>query len=234
MVVNEVFLSLQGEGKYTGVPSVFYRLSHCNLRCAWGSNLCDTPTTSWNSEGTKTTVLEAVEEINKLDPNCEHCVITGGEPFLWNEELERLCIILKEYNKIITIETNATLYRNVPADLISMSPKLSSSTPSKELDQKWNIRHERDRLNYDVIRSFFRSHQVQMKFVISDESDLEEIYKIQNDLSIPSNKIYLMAEGLTESEIKEKQNLLAEACIQNGYRYSDRLHIRLWGNKRGT
>lgn len=234
MLVNEVFLSLQGEGKYTGTPSIFYRFSSCNLRCAWGSNLCDTPTTSWNSEGTKTTVLEAVEKINELDPNCEHIVVTGGEPFLYSEELEQLCFILKEQNKIITVETNATIYHNVRADLISMSPKLSSSTPTKEQDPKWSVRHEKDRLNLDVIRKFQRSHQIQVKFVISNESDLEEVLTIKEEVPIPKQKIVLMPEGIDEKDLKDKEQWLSKFCIKNGYRYSDRLHIRLWGNQRGT
>ena len=235
MVRSECFRTIQGEGIFTGYPSVFFRVSHCNLRCAWSqTNLCDTPYTSWDPEGDKVTPLEAAEEIIELADGIDSVVITGGEPFLYNVELEELCLLLKEHNKIITIETNATLYRNVKADLISMSPKLSSSTPTKEQDAKWHERHKRERLNYHVIKSFLRSHRVQAKFVVSNEKDLEEVYFLHREIPIPKTKIVLMPEGLVEEDLKEKQEWLAKYCIDHGYRYSDRLHVRIWGNRRGV
>ena len=235
MIKSECFRTIQGEGLYTGYPSVFFRLSHCNLRCAWSeTNLCDTPYTSWDPEGNKVSPLEAAQEIVDLGINVDHVVITGGEPMLWNEELEQLCLLLKEHKKFITIETNGTLYRNIRADLISMSPKLSSSTPTKEQDAKWHKRHERDRLNYDVIKAWQRSHQIQVKFVIANEKDLEEVYFIQREVPIPVTKIILMPEGLVEDDLKQKQEWLAKYCIEHGYRYSDRLHVRIWGNRRGV
>ena len=235
MIKSECFRTIQGEGLYTGYPSVFFRVSNCNLRCAWSeTNLCDTPYTSWDPEGDKIGVLEAAEEIIHLGVNCDHVVITGGEPFLYAKEIDQLCVILKEHNKIITIETNATIYRNIRADLISMSPKLSSSTPTEKQDAKWHVRHEKHRLNNDVIRSFQRSHQIQVKFVIANEKDLEEVYWIQRQIPIPKHKIVLMPEGLVENDLKQKQEWLAKYCIEQGYRYSDRLHVRIWGNRRGV
>ena len=232
---SECFRTIQGEGLYTGYPSVFFRVSGCNLRCAWSeTNLCDTPYTSWNPEGENVSVLEAAQEIINIGINVDHIVLTGGEPFLYAEELDNLCVLLKEHNKFITIETNGTIYRNVRADLISLSPKLSSSTPTEKQDKKWNVKHEKDRLNYDVIRAFQRSHQIQVKFVISNEKDLEEVYFLQREIPIPITKIVLMPEGLVEDDLKQKQEWLAKYCIEQGYRYSDRLHVRIWGNRRGV
>ena len=235
MVYSEVFLTVQGEGIHTGVPSVFFRVTGCNLRCAWSeTNLCDTPYTSWNPEGNRITVIDAAAEIVKLGRNADHVVITGGEPFLYKDELQDLCSILKEHNKTITIETNATIYKNVKADLISMSPKLASSTPSKEQHKGWHFQHERSRLNTDVIKRFMRSHKVQVKFVVSCEKDLDEINKLRKSIPIPKQKIVLMPEGITTEQVRARQEWLVNYCIKEGYRYSDRLHVQIWNDKRGV
>ena len=101
MFVSEIFKTVQGEGNYCGFPSIFFRVSGCNLRCQFQNedgvtNLCDSDYTSWNPEGSEMSVLESVEAITQLDPNCDHVVITGGEPFIFEKELEQLCAILKE------------------------------------------------------------------------------------------------------------------------------------------
>ena len=236
MFVSEIFKTIQGEGQLLGKPSIFFRTSGCNLRCQFQNdqgvtNLCDTPYTSWTVEGTEMSVLECAKEIVHLGVNCDHVVITGGEPFLFAKELEQLCLILKEHNKIITIETNSTIYHNVKADLISMSPKLASSTP---VIGTWSEKHKKRRINKKVIHKFLTSHQCQIKFVVSRERDLEEIQQLEQELSLPKTKIILMPEGITPEEISEKETWLVEYCRDNGYTYSDRLHIRIWGNKRGV
>lgn len=235
MVYSEAFLTIQGEGQFIGHPSVFFRLTGCNLRCAWSeTNLCDTPYTSWNPEGTKITVLDAAEKIVKLGKKADHVVITGGEPFLYPDELQDLCSILKEHNKKITIETNATIYKNVKADLISMSPKLSSSTPTKEHHESFHKHHERYRLNTGVIKNFIYNHKVQVKFVVSCNEDLNEIEHLRKLIPIPKQKIVLMPEGITTEQVRARQEWLVNYCIREGYRYSDRLHVQIWNDKRGV
>ena len=237
MFVSEIFRTVQGEGAFTGYPSIFFRTSGCNLRCQFQgedgvTNLCDTPYTSWNPEGEEMSVTQAAEKIiYEATGRIDHVVITGGEPFLFADELEQLCIILKEHNKVITIETNATIYKYVKADLISMSPKLASSTP---IVGTWTEKHEKRRINKEVIHSFLGSHRCQIKFVYSRKSDLDEIWKLEQELSLPRNKIVLMPEGITQKEIKSKQKELLEICRDHGYRYSDRLHVRIYGNRRGV
>lgn len=237
MFVSEIFRTVQGEGAFTGHPSVFFRTSGCNLRCQFQdedgvTNLCDTPYTSWNPEGEEMSVLEAAKEIiYKATARIDHVVITGGEPFLFADELEQLCAILKDHNKVITIETNATIYKYVKADLISMSPKLASSTPIKGT---WSKKHEKRRINKEVIHSFLGSHRCQIKFVVARKSDLDEIWKLEQELSLPRNKIVLMPEGITKKEIISKQKWLVETCRDMGYTYSDRLHVRIYGNLRGV
>ena len=227
MKYSEIFHSIQGEGILTGVPSVFFRLSYCNLRCWW----CDTPYTSWKPENKDINVVQALAEILKYD--CSHVVLTGGEPFVWKEELARLVKILKDHDRHITIETNATIYHPVQADLISMSPKLKNSTPSAELDSKWAVKHERERINEEAIKSFLDNNECQVKFVISSEADFAEILEFENRFNLSRERILLMPEGRTKEEIEQKQKFLVEYCIQNRYRFSDRLHTRIWGNIRG-
>ena len=241
MKYSECFKSIQGEGILTGVPSVFFRLSYCNLRCYF----CDTPFTSWKPENKQITVDEALAKI--LSFNCKHVVITGGEPFLWKKELIDLTNRLRNRHYHVTIETNATIYFPTRANLISMSPKLSSSAPSTQLDQKWAIKHERERINDLAIKSFlsqknnkdlhwtFREdYDYQLKFVVAEESDFNEILDFEKKYKISRDRILLMPEGTTKEAIDRKQKPLVEFCIENGYRFCDRMHVRLWGEKRGV
>ena len=238
---SETFISLQGEGVLTGIPSVFFRTSFCNLRC----HFCDSGYTSWNPEDKDITLDEALKQITSY--NCKHVVITGGEPFMWKRELPDLVNRLRNRNHHVTIETNATIYYPTRANLISMSPKLSGSTPSVERDVKWNARHERMRINDKAIRSFLDQkkneelhwtyrdeYDYQVKFVVTTDEDLEEIKEFEEKFKVPREKILLMPEGTTKEDIERKQLPLAEYCIENNYRFCDRMHVRFWGDKRGV
>ncbi len=226
MKYSEIFYTLQGEGQLVGVPSVFFRTSVCNLRCSW----CDTAYTSWYPEDKDISVLEAFNELTKF--GVKHVVITGGEPFLQKKELTTLCKMLSAKGHHITIETNATIFASVQANLISMSPKLSNSTP---LDDKWwKEIHERERLKPDIMRLFQDKYECQAKFVINDIQDIQEVQELAGQIPIPKETIILMPQGIEISEIREREKWLVEVCKETGYRYSPRLHLNIWGNKRGT
>src|SRR3712207_3259884 len=122
MKVSELFYSIQGEGKLTGLPSVFVRASGCNLRCSW----CDTPYASWDPEGDDVPVPNIVREVEAF--GAKHVVLTGGEPMIM-PDIGELCTALKESGHHITIETAANVFKPLPLDLSSLSPKLSNSTP---------------------------------------------------------------------------------------------------------
>src|SRR5438046_2131703 len=145
--IAELFYSIQGEGKLTGVPSVFVRASGCNLRCVW----CDTPYASWNPEGEDVPVDQIVQRVNAY--NCKHVVLTGGEPVIM-PDVSELCAALKQSNHHITIETAATVYKDLAIDLASLSPKLSNSTPTNRESGKYAAMHEKQRLNIPVIQQF--------------------------------------------------------------------------------
>ena len=226
MKFSELFHTIQGEGQLIGVPSVFFRTSYCNLRCVW----CDTPYTSWEPENRDITVEESVAAIAQY--GCKHVVITGGEPFIQTAALIALCRELDKRGHHITIETNATVFAEVAAHLISMSPKLRNSNPP--VDNRFFKRHERERIRHDVIRKFLDAYPCQVKFVVDTPDDLAEIQALQADIGIPAETILLMPQGITPQMLQQKQEWLVELCKANGYRYSPRVHVDIWGDKRGV
>ena len=226
MKYSELFYTIQGEGMLIGVPSVFFRTSYCNLRCIW----CDTPYTSWEPEDKHIPINKILEEITKY--NCRHVVITGGEPFIQGKDLIDLCHELNKEGHHITIETNATVYEDVSAHLISMSPKLRNSNPG--LDNHYHKMHQRKRIQTDVIHKFLDNYTCQLKFVMETPEDLEEIQYLQLEIGIPDEKIVLMPQGISAEETQSKQEWIIELCKQHGYRYSPRVHVDLWSNQRGV
>ncbi len=230
MLISEIFYSLQGEGELTGVPSVFVRTSGCNLRCNW----CDTPYASWNPEGETFSVAEILARIQQYPTH--HVVLTGGEPMI-TKELPALAAAVKALGHHITIETAATVAPDgIACDLASLSPKLKNSTPDDRLPIAWRERHEATRFQPDVLKAWIDRGGYQFKFVISSPVDLEEMETLLSSLqrTIPAHKILLMPEATTLEKMRERATWLGEACKARGYRYAHRLHIELYGNKRGT
>lgn len=241
MKISELFYSIQGEGKRVGVPSFFVRTNNCNLRCMFLSgNLCDTPYTSWSPEDSKNIGDLSVDDIllEYKFFGSKDVVITGGEPSIQSIELTSLCQELKKLNAFVTLETNGTVSGAFLdfVDLISVSPKLSSSTP---FDTKFEKMHSQNRINLDVLRilneySKKLGKDVQWKFVYCNEKDIDEILDLQTKIGFKSNDVYLMPEGVTDSEITNKRTELIDVCKKYGFNYTERLHILIWGNKRGV
>lgn len=230
MKIAEIFFSVQGEGLLTGVPSVFIRTSGCNLRCVW----CDTPYTSWKPEGQQMSVAEIVARTEELiGPSpARHAVLTGGEPMLLPESVE-LTQALKAKGFHITVETAGTVFQPVLCDLMSISPKLANSTPRD--DAFWSSKHEELRLNVPVLTQLMQAYEHQLKFVVSSEADLPEIESLLAQLPpTPRDKVLLMPEGRSAAELNARSLALAEVCKQTGYRLTPRLHVYLWGDKRGV
>jgi 7-carboxy-7-deazaguanine synthase len=229
MKLAELFYSIQGEGKLVGVPSVFVRASGCNLRCVW----CDTPYASWSPEGEDVAVAEIVRRVGEF--SARHVVLTGGEPMIMPDIVE-LCHSLHEKNHHITIETAATVFHPLKLDLASLSPKLSNSTPNDREGGKFVAMHERQRMNLPVIQQFIdTSPEFQLKFVVSEERDLEEIAQILRQLKhVAPSDVLLMPEGTDAATLDSRAGWISEICKRTGYRYCPRLHVALYGNRRGT
>ncbi|MEM9479947.1 MAG: 7-carboxy-7-deazaguanine synthase QueE [Verrucomicrobiota bacterium] len=231
MRISEIFYSVQGEGTLVGVPSVFVRTSGCNLRCRW----CDTMYASWKPEGENATVEEVLEEVVRHP--AKHVVLTGGEPMVANG-IHELAAALHSAGKHITIETAGTVLPDgIACDLASLSPKLSNSTPETgEIHDKWIDQHEARRLQPDVLAAWVELYSFQLKFVVREAGDIEEIEELIASIgsSISSDRVLLMPEG-TESEVLQaRTDLVVELCQKKGYRFCPRLHIELFGNTRGT
>lgn len=229
MKLAELFYSIQGEGKLAGVPSVFVRASGCNLRCAW----CDTPYASWEPEGDEVPVEQILRRIGEFP--ARHVVLTGGEPMIM-ADVEELCEAVHAGGYHLTIETAATVYRPVKVDLASLSPKLSNSRPHQREGGRFARVHEEHRLNFTVIQQFIESApEFQLKFVVCGQEDLVEIESILDQLKgwKPAD-VLLMPEGVDAESLGQRSAWISEICRAKGFRFCPRLHVLLYGNRRGT
>jgi 7-carboxy-7-deazaguanine synthase len=226
MWIAEVFESIQGEGRYLAIPSGFIRTSGCNLRC-W---FCDTPYTSWNPEGKERSIASLLAEAETW--SCQHAVVTGGEPLL-SPEIASLTQGLRDRGFTITIETAGTISRaDVLADLMSISPKRSNSTPR---NTAWEQRHEQRRHRPEVIRHLTSAYDYQLKFVIDTPEDIRDVDAYMAEFSeLDPAKIYLMPQGTQQAGLEQKLIWIREAASRRGWNVTPRLHIELFGNQRGT
>jgi len=181
--------------------------------------------------------MEIEEIADKVEEYaCGHVVLTGGEPMV-AKGIHQLAARLKQLGKHITIETAATILpEEIACDLASLSPKLSNSTPDEEVAGAWRDRHEKRRLQPQVIRDWIQDYNYQLKFVVASENDLEEIRELLSAVGaeITPAKILLMPEGTDVRTIRKRSLELIDICKRHGYRYCDRLHIHLFGNTKGT
>jgi len=240
----EIFHSLQGEGVSAGCPAVFIRASRCNLHCVW----CDTDHT-WNFQGTpwphrkdsqpgyakfdrgretfEASPAEAAARLLQFD--CRRVVITGGEPLLQQEDFLEMIHELRRHrpDALFEIETNGT--RAPLPELaneihqFNISPKLANSGVPREL-----------RLIDAAIRALAALPQSWFKFVVSEPTDLAEIDEFLSEFGIEAGRVILMPEGRDAASLEARTAWLAGECLKRGCRCGDRLHVRLWGDQRGT
>lgn len=230
--ISETFTSIQGEGKLTGVPSFFIRVSGCNLRCKW----CDTPYASWEPEKSSISLDALLAQAHAS--GIRHAILTGGEPMLF-DAIVPLAQRLRDAAFHITIETAGTIARpGLPCDLWSISPKLAHSTPvgdPRDPSGRWAVLHEERRLNIPALRALLdQPGDHQLKFVVSSPDDLLEIETLLRTLgTVSPADVLLMPEGLAPPPPSSLDWLVA-ACVQRGYRLCRRLHLDLFGHRRGT
>jgi 7-carboxy-7-deazaguanine synthase len=222
--IAEIFYSIQGEGALIGTPSVFVRTSGCNLRCTW----CDTPYTSWTPEGEERSLDSVVEEVDGY--GAAHVVVTGGEPMI-APEIEELTHRLSQH---VTIETAGTVDTPVRCDLMSISPKLANSTPHDRDGGRWAQQHERLRYQPEILKRLIQLYPYQLKFVIVDPGDLAQVRAMVEEIGAAANRVMLMPEGVDAAALAERGRWLAEVAKREGFRFTPRLHIDLWGNRRGV
>ncbi|RKF21093.1 7-carboxy-7-deazaguanine synthase QueE [Altericroceibacterium spongiae] len=231
----EIFASLQGEGPSMGKPCTFIRLSRCNLACEW----CDTAYT-WHFEGDNRphrrdpTYPRAANQLTLSEEDAarqiaafgqDRLIITGGEPLLQGAALARMLGHLP--GMIVEIETNGSVAPHPALDpLVSqynVSPKLAHSGNPADLA-----------LNPERLAHWTQEPRATFKFVIAEPADVDEVLALQKAHTIPSAKIMLMAEGTEADVLEQRESWLAEICIAQKLTLSKRLHIRLFGDTRGT
>ncbi len=222
----EIFISIQGEGVCAGTPCVFIRLASCNLSCTW----CDTKYTwDWkNYEYTDHVITLDNDDIySKIEEyKLKHVVITGGEPLLQQQALMPLIISLSKNSYTIEIETNGTIDPIMPIFKLvnqwNISPKLSNAGNSQDKHAELGIFTK------------YKSHpNAYLKIVIVEPDDVSEAIKLAKSLGFPTDRLILMPEGATGPELMNRSKWLSDYCIQNGLRYSSRLHVLLWQGVRG-
>ena len=226
--ISEIFYSIQGEGRLAGLASVFVRLAGCPLRCWW----CDTPYALKATDGQSLAIDDILTQVNQFA--CRHVVVTGGEPIV-AKQFPQLMTALKAADKHLTVETSAIQIRDFPCDLVSISPKLSHSTPRGGPFLPYAAAHEKNRLNLDAIQHYIDHYDVQLKFVVDSSDDLNEIETVLSQLTnVKKEKVLLMAQAKTKTQLRQRGPLVAQLCLEKGFTYSPRLHVELWGNQRGT
>ncbi len=225
MIVNEIFYSIQGEGKLAGVPSVFIRLAGCPLRCKW----CDTKYAWSPTSGCEMSLEQIKTEVIKHPAS--HVVITGGEPFA-SDRLKELTETLAEANKHITIETNGLEFiADLKCDLMSISPKLANSIPD---DPDLSEEHKKHIGDLDAMQQLMDNYKYQLKFVVDTAADLDEIAACIGKLgNVNPYKILLMPQATTKTEYIAKSQFLAEICKRTGFALSPRLQVLLWEGQKG-
>lgn len=232
----EIFETLQGEGPQLGRPSLFVRLSGCNLHCRW----CDTPYT-WRWHGTSfahdrpETYDRRAEQV-ALSPaelaallggaRTRAIVFTGGEPLTQQRGLAQTIALLDE-RFTFDFETNGTI---VPTPELAarvetwvVSPKLANSGMPEPL-----------RLREPALRWFAASAAAWFKWVVADAADIDEIASIIERFGLPADRQFLMPEGTTPAALRSRAPEVARAALERGWRFSDRLHVHLYGGGRGV
>lgn len=216
--IAETFYSIQGEGATAGLPAIFVRLQGCTVGCAW----CDTKY-SWDPAAGREVALPALLDEVAAFP-CRRVVITGGEP-LESPLFAALAATLAVRGYAVEVETSGTC---APA-------------PESDPSLQWNVSlklsgsgvPEKTRVNPEAIRAFL-TRGAWWKFVVSEPGEIGEVLQLAERFALPRERVLLQPEGLRAEELAARTPWLVEACKAHGFRFSPRLHILIWGAKRGV
>ena len=209
MLISECFLSLQWEGRNTGKSSIFLRFRGCNLKCWY----CDTPYAVIDDTDSQDMDIDDIVDKIKALP-CKHIVFTWGEPALFEKYIQRIQSKL-DADRYYTyeIETNWSIELKNFYHQVNVSYKTSNS---------WNKSYELKAV----------STKFDYKFVVANEKDIQEVEKIVKEYKLPEDRIYLMPLWTTkDSQVNIE---VANYCIKSWYRYCQRVHIMLFGDRKGV
>lgn len=245
LAVNELYpnLTIQGEGPSLGRLCTFVRLARCNLDCGEGAGAtwcCDSAFTwRWNGgypAGERPT-FSPLDEVHMMDVGqvVDHVlalappllVISGGEPLLQRTALTQLVRDVACHGIEVEIETNGT--QRPWGDLtdwtsaFNVSPKLANSGVGR--DRAWKL---------DALTELRDTGKARFKFVCSDPADLDEVDQLTQRAGIPSGMVWVMPAGTDRLVIRQSLERVAEQAIARGWNVTTRLHVDLWGNRRGV
>ena len=224
-MVSEVFgPTLQGEGPSAGQAAGFVRLGRCNLACRW----CDTPYTwDWESHdpAAELTTMAVDDVLARLDAmGVDLVVVTGGEPLLQQRHLPPLLQGARARGWRIEVETAGTLAPTLAEGLVdrfNVSPKLANSGMAAER-----------RYRPDVLRAFQGGARAVFKFVVAEPADLDEVDAIVAECGL--GPVWVMPEGTDAATVLARMQDLAPHVVARGWNLTPRLHILLWGDRRGV
>ena len=231
----EIFCSRQGEGPKMGWPSIFLRLSECNLQCRW----CDTPYTwRWSSDQdhdddrvyqktqwqAELSLDEIEREIRALPGS--RLIITGGEPMLFQKRLVPLFASLGDRFEAFEFETNGTIEPAASIDafatLYVVSPKLANAG----MDVSKTIT--------SALHGFVRNSKSVFKFVASGQTDIKEVINIATSYDISPDRIWIMPCARTREDLSQLSKQLAGSILDAGFNYSHRIQVDLFVDAQGT
>ena len=215
--VSELFLSLQGEGPSVGVPAHFLRLQGCSVGCSW----CDTKY-SWAADGGRESEPGLLLEELRLLGVAPLLVVTGGEPLETPALVPLLERALERWERV-EVETAGMLPPPLSHEqlLWNVSPKLPRATPHWE--RTW--RHT---------AAWLAEPNATFRIVVGEAPDEDDLLRLLEEHAIPPGRVMLMPEGYTDDGLRERAVALAELCKSHGFRLSPRLHVWLWGARRGV
>ena len=216
--IAETFYSIQGEGATAGLPAVFVRLQGCSVGCRW----CDTKY-SWDPAAGRETTLPGLLDEVAAHP-CRRVVITGGEP-LESPLFAPLATALVERDYMVEVETSGTLEPPDDAPTAmqwNVSIKLAGSGVADDT-----------RIDPAAIRAFL-ARDAWWKFVVSEPPEVHEVLRLAERFALPRERVLLQPEGLRAEDLAARTPWLVEACKAHGFRFSPRLHILIWGARRGV
>jgi organic radical activating enzyme len=224
--LSEVFDSIQGEGVSLGKPCRFIRLALCNLHCHY----CDTKYTwdfaryDYDTEVRDVSVAALAEQVRSAP--AKHVVLTGGEPLLQQRALAQ---VLAEVpgDVFIEVETNGT---RVPAEALraridqwNVSPKLSSAGDPEAL-----------RIRPEALAALRDTGRAYLKLVLKTERDRDEAEALRQRFGFARERTLFMPEAATPDELAARSGDVAAWSQALAVRFGTRLHISLWGGRRGT
>lgn len=215
--VSEIFHSIQGEGPSAGTPAHFVRLQGCSVGCHW----CDTRY-SWDSVGGREVTAERIWSEARELGEAPLLVVTGGEPLEQPGLVGLLEAGLERWPRV-EVETSglAPPPLSHPRLFYNVSPKLPSATPS------WAA-------GWRAAGAWVAEANATFKIVVGDPPDPDDALRLIAEHGIPASRVMLMPEGLTDERVRAGALALSELCKRHGFRLSPRLHVWMWGAKRGV